>query len=174
MAHSPVCHDSFTCVPWLSHMCAMTHSHVYHDSVTCVPWLSHMCAMTQSHVCHDSFTCVPWLIDTCTMTHSHVPWLIHTCAMTHSHLCSIARNQEQIWIWMSSWRSHRNELAVLVTHTHKCAMTHSHVYCTHEYEWVICVHIEMSCRCSWLIHTCVPWLTHMCIVHMNDGFVVFT
>ena len=35
-----VCHDSFMCVSWLIHMCAMTSSHVCH-----VP-----CAMTRSYV----------------------------------------------------------------------------------------------------------------------------
>ena len=36
-------------------MCAMTHWHVCHDSFTCFPWLIQMCAMTHSDVCHDSF-----------------------------------------------------------------------------------------------------------------------
>ena len=30
------------------HMCAMTHVHVCHDSCTCVPWLTHVCATTSS------------------------------------------------------------------------------------------------------------------------------
>jgi len=34
---SYVCHDSFMCVPWLIHMCAITHSYVCHDSFICVP-----------------------------------------------------------------------------------------------------------------------------------------
>jgi len=39
---------------------SLTHSYVCHDSFICVPWLIHMCAMTHSYVCHDSFICVPW------------------------------------------------------------------------------------------------------------------
>jgi len=41
----------------------MTHLHVYHthlrvghDSFTCVPWLVHMCVVTHSYGCHDSST----------------------------------------------------------------------------------------------------------------------
>ena len=69
MTHSHVCHDSFTCVPWLIHMCTMTHSYVCHDSFTCVPWLI--------HVCLDSVTCAPWFIDSCHVTPQHVgcDWL---------------------------------------------------------------------------------------------------
>jgi len=103
-------HDSFTCVLWLIHTCAvthsqgrdaehsggMTHSYVCHDSFTCVPWLIRMCARTHSHVC--SFTCVSWLIHRGgtpnivevekDMTHLDVwPWLILMCAMTRSHVC---------------------------------------------------------------------------------------
>jgi len=70
--------DSFMCVPWLIHVCAMTHSCVWHDSLACmighiqmrdmnylytrhimhVPWLIHACAMTHSCVWHDSFICM--------------------------------------------------------------------------------------------------------------------
>ena len=53
------------CVPWLSHVYAITQSYLCHHALNCVPWLIHMCAMTHSHVCHDSFTCVPWLIHMC-------------------------------------------------------------------------------------------------------------
>ena len=42
-----VCHDSFICVPWPVHLCAMTHSYV------CMTH-SYVC-MTYSYVCHDSF-----------------------------------------------------------------------------------------------------------------------
>ena len=31
----------------------------------CVPWRTHMCAMTHSYVCHDAFICVPWRIHMC-------------------------------------------------------------------------------------------------------------
>ena len=42
----------------------------YHDSFLCVPWLGHMCAMTSTYVCHDSVICVPWLLPMSGMTHS--------------------------------------------------------------------------------------------------------
>jgi len=67
-------HDSFTCVLWLIHTCAVTHSQGRdrtqwrYDSFLCVPWLLHMCSMTHSHVCQDSFTCV--LVHMCVVTHS--------------------------------------------------------------------------------------------------------
>ena len=57
--------NSFTCVPWLVHMCDMTLSNVTHLDTE--PFL-HICDMapshvdiTHSHVCHDSSTCVTWL-----------------------------------------------------------------------------------------------------------------
>ena len=40
MTHSCVCHDSFMCVPWLIHVCAMTHSFVWLDSGVFVNRLS--------------------------------------------------------------------------------------------------------------------------------------
>jgi len=104
-----VCHDSFTCLPWLIHMCAMTHLYVRHDSVMCVPWRIHRqksyCVhSTRIHIAsymwHDPYVCVTWLGHVCDMTHSYV-WreplicvprlihrgdtLIHTCPVTRSH-----------------------------------------------------------------------------------------
>jgi len=64
--------NSFLCVPWLIHMCAMTHSDVCHDSCICVTRLNHMCDMTHSDVWHDSFRCVTWPIHTCDVTHLRV------------------------------------------------------------------------------------------------------
>jgi len=86
MTHSHVCHDSFTCVPWLMWRIHRWQTHfssaylsapcknVWYDSFTSVPWLIHMCAMTHSHVCHDSFTCVPWLMCVC---FECATWRIH-------------------------------------------------------------------------------------------------
>ena len=51
---SYVCHDSFTCVTWVTD--------VWHDSFICVTWLFHICDMTPSYVWHDSFICVTWLL----------------------------------------------------------------------------------------------------------------
>ena len=44
LSQSYVCHDSFICVPWHIHMCAMTHSYVCYHS------LMDMCAISQSHI----------------------------------------------------------------------------------------------------------------------------
>jgi len=55
-------HDSFICVPWLIHMCAMTHSYVCHDSFICVPWFIHVCAMTQSFVLTRVINNSPWQV----------------------------------------------------------------------------------------------------------------
>ena len=81
MTHSHVCHDSFTCVPWLIHMCAMTHVYdLFHNIIfsqkkrerRAAPFGVFMC------VCHDSFISAT--------THSYVPWPIH---MRHDYMCLI-------------------------------------------------------------------------------------
>jgi len=51
--HSPVCHDSVTCVPWLIHKCAMTHTNLCHDSYKCVPWLIHGTHVNESWYTHE-------------------------------------------------------------------------------------------------------------------------
>ena len=73
--HSCVCHDSFMCVSWLNHVCAMTNHdvHVCHDAFICAPWLLHTCTMTQWYLFHDS--CI------CAMTHSHTV----ICVTTHTY-----------------------------------------------------------------------------------------
>jgi len=74
-----VCHDSFTCVPCLIHMCDMNHSYVWHDSFICVTRLIHMCDMTHSYVwltnsygCHESIRCATWLVYMWEMAASYV------------------------------------------------------------------------------------------------------
>jgi len=75
VTHSYVRHDSFTCAPWLIHICAMTQLHTYSCTYTMWAWHSRqarlicMCAMTHLHVCHDSYTGAPWPVHMCTMTH---------------------------------------------------------------------------------------------------------
>jgi len=126
---SHMCRDSFVCVPWRIHMCAMTQSHVYYDPVICVPWLSWMCAMTHSleldhrHIakrwrCKATYCIiyVLWLIRMCAVTHSYVchdrgicvPRLSYMCAVTHSsvwrvqwliHMCDQIRSVND---WISS------------------------------------------------------------------------
>jgi len=75
--HSCVCHGSFTCVPWLLHMCAMCH----------VPWLVRMCDMTRSYVWHDSFIrhlCGSWMMcDKCVC----VCVCVFVCACVCMYVC---------------------------------------------------------------------------------------
>jgi len=59
--------DSFTSVPWLICMRAithrmsdMTHSYIWHDSLVCVTWRTLMCDMTHLCVWHDALLCVTW------------------------------------------------------------------------------------------------------------------
>jgi len=48
LTHTRVWHTS------LIYACNVNQSGVCRDSFTCVPWLIHMCAMTSSYGCHDS------------------------------------------------------------------------------------------------------------------------
>ena len=57
LLHSKNCEVNYSYVRWRIHMCDMAHSCVCHDSFTCVTRI-HMCDMTHSDVCHDSFICV--------------------------------------------------------------------------------------------------------------------
>ena len=142
MAHSRVCHGSFTCVSWLIHMCVMARSHVCHGSFTCVSWLTHMCVMAHLHVCHGSFTCVSYHV---WMSHLY-EWVIYmneSCIwMSHLYEWVIYMNESSIWtshlyervirfrphvhIWMSH-RTHMNEATfthvpccILVSHSYVC------------------------------------------------------
>ena len=82
------CHDRFTCVTWLIHMCDMTGSYVWHDWFMCIPGLIHT---PYSYVGHDSFICVKWFIHMWDITHSYTScvntdlratWLFHKCDRT--------------------------------------------------------------------------------------------
>jgi len=106
---SYVSHDSFICVSWLIHTCAMPR---WYASFKCVLSPLHMCdvvcdishlyacrdsfmcGMTHSYVWHDSFICVTWLIHMCDIPHSHAccdsficeAWLVDMREMTHAYL----------------------------------------------------------------------------------------
>ena len=67
-----MCHDSFTHVPWLIHMCVMTHSHTCYDCVAVC------CSVLQCVAVLDPLTCLPCLI-LCHDSFVHVPSLIHFC-----------------------------------------------------------------------------------------------
>ena len=134
--HSCECHDSFICVQWHIHMYAITHSHLCHEWSIHVPWHAHMCAMTHSFVWHDTFKCVPWLIHMCAMTHScacHdsficVPWLIHVCAMTHPCVCHVS-------FTCLTWRLHmlQQETDTKLHQLHaQLQKWHAHTHMRHE------------------------------------------
>ena len=64
-------------VPWLFHMCvSYIYSYMCHESFICMTWLVHVCAMTHSHVCNDSFICAIWLICQPKTMLFQVQWLI--------------------------------------------------------------------------------------------------
>jgi len=77
------------------HLCDMTHSSVWHDSFICVPWLIHMCAMTwldthASWMRHEA--CVTWLRIKCVWHDSlacvqvwHDSFGMHTCQWVMPH-----------------------------------------------------------------------------------------
>jgi len=74
ITHAHLCHALVTRdeVSWRIHtgIQVLLPSHVRHDSFTCVPWLLHMCAMTSPHVWQDPSACAPWLRCICVMTHA--------------------------------------------------------------------------------------------------------
>ena len=96
-----------------------THSYVWHDSFICVPWLIHMCAMTHSYVCHDSFMQVKSnlggsFIFRCRSVWKHVySHVTHMNESFHTYKWVISH------IWMSHG-THMNESY----HTHKWVMSH--------------------------------------------------
>jgi len=128
-----VCRDSFICVTWLIHMCAMTLSYMFHDCFIHVPWLIHTCALshewiseciithlhvrhTHSYMFHDSFIHVPWLIHMCALSHEWIsvcivftstPWPIRTCAMTDLEVCQDSFTRVYIhtyeWVMTHTW-----------------------------------------------------------------------
>jgi len=65
---------------------------MYHDSFTYVPWLIHICAMTHAHMCHDSFTYVPWLIHIARLDTFHVPHSVK-CMRESRRVVSICRER---------------------------------------------------------------------------------
>ena len=104
----------------------MTHSYVWHDSFTCVIWLIHMCAMTHSYVCHDSFTCVPWLIHMCIVDYScdrqgPRTRLCYMCAMTHSCV------HRDLLMWMSHVAYNKGEFVRLGDHMSESRHTYEWV-----------------------------------------------
>ena len=126
-----VCHDSFTCVPWLIHMCAMTHLYVCHDSFMCVQCVTHRRNSTcirsttthiASYMWHDPYVCVPWLVHMCDMTHSYVCHDSFTgmtdslTGMKASFMCPVTRSYRDSCIHCVPWLIHT-----------VCPVTHSQV-----------------------------------------------
>jgi len=86
-----VCHDLFTRVTWLNHMCDVTELYVLHDTRNCalhstasrpfsicVTWLLFL------HVCHDSFTCATGLSHMCDMVQLYVLNDTRSCAVQNT------------------------------------------------------------------------------------------
>jgi len=71
-------HDSFACVIWIIHTCAMAQLHVWHDPLLCAQWLILMCDMMHSLLLHGSFICAPWSIP-CMGVHSYKIHSVHVC-----------------------------------------------------------------------------------------------
>jgi len=108
-----VWHDSFTCMPWLLHICDVPPSYVWHDvfirvtwlfhiwdmtpsrtpprkgCLLSVTWLIHVCAATPPYVWHDSSVCVTWMLHMCDMTPWYVPHETFICVTWNLHMCDI-------------------------------------------------------------------------------------
>jgi len=121
MTRSYICHESFICVTWLIHSCAMTRSSA--------PWLFHTLCICSSAlfgpVTHVSFTCVPWLIDICAMTHSYMHYESVSWVMTRSYMCNNTYISDKFTyvqisdpssIWGTLLR--QNSIMCVVTHSH--------------------------------------------------------
>jgi len=67
------CSRAFLCSFRPLPICPASLRYVCHDSFTSVPWLIHICAMTHSHLCHDPFMCA--------LTHSSRVMCAHACAV---------------------------------------------------------------------------------------------
>ena len=67
-------------------MCAITNSYVRHDTFICVPWPIHMCAMPHSCACRDSCTRAQRLIPSYMWPHTfkRVTWLLHMTCRIHA------------------------------------------------------------------------------------------
>jgi len=165
-----MCHDSFTYVPWLIHICAMTHSHMCHDSFTYVPWLIHMC--NDSFISAMTPLCVPWLIHICAMTNP-CAWLVHVChdlfmyTTIDSHAWLIHMCHDSFMYAVTNPCVHRIHMClhmwfVRVHHDYIKRMTHPYVPGKGTYEnesWHICdsfvYTMTPSCASNaWPIHMC--------------------
>ena len=153
MTHPYMRHDSFICVTWLIHMCAVTHTcdttHTHNQAslmFSSVTWLIHTRDMTHSYEWHDSFIWVTWLIHMCDMTHScewhdsfiRVTWLIHMRAVTH--MCDMTQLTTRPALGSSS--STNKDVPV-------CDMTYLYGDMTHSDMWH-----DSFIHVTWLIHMC--------------------
>jgi len=77
-----VSQDTFICVPWQIHVCAMTHAYVWHHASICVAWLMHVCGMNHSYVWYHSCICAYVWYHSCI-----------SCCITrvYLHMCGITR-----------------------------------------------------------------------------------
>jgi len=143
--HSYVWHDSFICVPWLIHMCAMTHSHVWmpHATYECLmPHMNESChtykwVMSQiwmNHVTHEYV-----------MSYIYASFVYITCVCVFLHIQSPLRECR----WMRSgaaWLPYYCAPLVCASFTIMSHVTHINESC-HTYQWVMS-HVNMSCLIS--------------------------
>jgi len=113
-----MCHDSFTYVPWLIDMCAVTHRYLYCDEFICATRLIHVCGIhvcgltwtyawraTYSYVWHDA-----WLSCMSGATYSYVwhdAWL--SCMSGVTYMTQSAEWCDSydlvVWVMWSIWLS---------------------------------------------------------------------
>jgi len=157
----------------------MTHLYVWHDSFICVTWDIHMCAMT--HRGHEDdgsliYNCLTWLIYlrnpqliyVCDMTHlyaqnndsqmSHVTHMCYMCDMTHLYvqlmMCanSSVSHCAHTYVWHDS-----SICAEQLIHTWDMTRHDTHMYIS--YSTYVISHICIS-------HSSLQWLSsHLYVSH---------
>ena len=140
--HVYVWHDTFLCVTWLIHMCAMTCAYVWHDACICLTWHIYTCGVTSWYVWHAVCYILPY---NCITLH-------HAATATHVYMLHITDRWDvcrmtRSYVWHDSficvtWLMHMCNSSICVTWLiHMCDMTHAYVrlihMCdmTHVYVW---------------------------------------
>ena len=129
-----VCRDSFTWVPWLVHVCAMTDSYVRYDSFI-VTWLIHMSDMT-------------WHMRD--MTHWYVGHYSYMCSIPSpplssawlSHVIHLDDSMSHVIDTNESWYTY-DWVMSLESISHITRMTESCLTYGDRYKWVL-IHIWLS------------------------------
>ena len=142
-AHLHLCHDSFTSVPWLIFICAMTPERLYscvmahmcHGAyinflliyILMAQILIYICAKTHLHLCHDSWA----TIFMCYGTHVNQSRVTH-CVWVSESLRLLCLNSNRA-DFLNNWIEReidamRHDSFICVTWPiHVCDMTHSYM-----------------------------------------------